>query len=61
MFEKDRETTPYIQSIYNDSTNCLIVCFYTEVLQYLVQESSLDIDLSFKRIQGEINEFVFAG
>lgn len=26
-----------------------------------MQESSLDMDLSFKRIRGEMNEFIFAG
>jgi hypothetical protein len=61
QFEKEHEKTPYIQRIYNDGPNRLIVCFYTEVLQYLLQQSALDMDLSFKRIRGEMNEFVFAG
>jgi hypothetical protein len=61
VWEKDHEGEPtYIQDIYQDGPNQIVQCFFVEALKYLVQQEVFEVDMSFKRVAGILNEVVFA-
>jgi hypothetical protein len=38
----------------------MIQCFFIEALKYLAQQEVFEVDMSFKRVAGPLNEVVFA-
>ena len=38
----------------------MVQCFFVEALKYLVQQDVFEVDMSFKRVAGLLNEVVFA-
>ena len=53
-------TSRYIQDIYNDGLNVRIICFTTEQARHFLEARSFQMDMTFKRIAGEIYEIAFA-
>jgi hypothetical protein len=52
---------PYIQNIFQDADDIMIICFYDEQAQILLGLTSFEIDMSFKRIKTKgLNEVVLA-
>jgi thiamine phosphate synthase YjbQ (UPF0047 family) len=44
----------------NDGTNQIICCAFLEQAQYLLQQTIVRVDMSFKRVYGEWKEIIFA-
>ena len=38
----------------------MVQCFFVDALKYLAQEEVFEVDMSFKRVAGPMNEVVFA-
>lgn len=57
--EKDKQQQ-YIQKVYFDGVNVLIICYFRELLLLILHQKSIQVDMSFKRIAGDINEVLFA-
>lgn len=54
-------TQEYIQDIYCEEGNILIICAFQKQLELLSQQSSFQVDMSFKRLRSKhLNEVVFA-
>jgi hypothetical protein len=51
----------YIQEIYQDQDTLMIICFFEEQIKILIDLTSFEIDMSFKRIKTKgLNEVVLA-
>jgi hypothetical protein len=51
----------YIQQIYQDGEHVMIICFFRQQAEILLNLSSFEVDMSFKRIRTNgLNEVAFA-
>ena len=51
----------YIQSIYQDQNDIMIVCFYKQQAKILMELPSFEVDMSFKRMKTKgLNEVALA-
>jgi hypothetical protein len=51
----------YIQEIYHDNENVMIFCFFLQQAEILLNLSSFEVDMSFKRVKTKgLNEVVLA-
>jgi hypothetical protein len=59
---KGQPGASYIQhcQLYNDGTNILIICFNADQARQFSQARSFQVDMTFKRVFGDIKEVVFA-
>ena len=46
--------------MYTDGTNQLIICFTKQMAEMLIEQRSIEVDMSFKRVAGPMNEVLFA-
>jgi hypothetical protein len=60
LVHQNSSETRYIQQIYNDGVNFRIICFTTEQARYFLKVRSFQMDMTFKRIAGDIYELAFA-
>jgi hypothetical protein len=52
--------TRYVQDMYTDGINQLIICFTKQMAEILIEQRSVEVDMSFKRVAGPMNEVLFA-
>lgn len=52
--------TAYIRYVHNDGINILIICFSKDQALQFQSLETFQMDLTFKRIFGEVNELVLA-
>jgi len=50
----------YVQEMYTDGINQLIICFTKQMAEMLIEQRSIEVDMSFKRVAGPMNEVLFA-
>ncbi|PGG96334.1 hypothetical protein AJ80_09842 [Polytolypa hystricis UAMH7299] len=59
--ERNPELREYIQELYHDEEGLMLVCMYKEQAELLLTLSSVEIDMSYKRLKSsQMNEVVFA-
>lgn len=46
--------------IYSDPEGIMVICAYDEQIEYLATLTSFEVDMSYKRIKGDVNEVVFS-
>jgi hypothetical protein len=51
----------YVRHMYTDGMNQLIICFLDQMVKALIEQESFEVDMSFKRVAGPMNEVLFAG
>ena len=56
-----RKSSQYIQKIYSEEDNQMIICFFAEAAHYLFTSKIFEIDMTFKRVKiKNMNEVLFA-
>jgi hypothetical protein len=62
IYHKEYPGANYIQhcQLYNDGTNILIICFNIDQARQFSQARSFQVDMTFKRVFGDVKEVVFA-
>jgi hypothetical protein len=51
----------YIQDVYNDGKNIMIICFYRRQIEVLMEQNWFQCDMAFKRLKDQRQkEIVFA-
>lgn len=61
MYEiRIRNASRTLTTIRNDANGAMIICFYRQAVSILIEQSDLEIDMSYKRIrQANMNEILF--
>jgi hypothetical protein len=57
---KDQGEQQYIRTMFNDGSNRLIPCVFLEQARHLAKQTIFQVDMSFKRVAGSMNEVLFA-
>ncbi|KAJ5330317.1 hypothetical protein N7476_000100 [Penicillium atrosanguineum] len=50
----------YVQEIYETSEGNFVFCAFAKQLQFLATRDAIEVDMSYKRVKGDINEVIFA-
>ncbi|KAJ5195005.1 uncharacterized protein N7498_008443 [Penicillium cinerascens] len=50
----------FVQEIYETSEGTFVFCAFAKQLQFLATRDAIEVDMSYKRVKGDINEVIFA-
>ncbi|KAJ5195557.1 uncharacterized protein N7498_008995 [Penicillium cinerascens] len=50
----------YIREIYETSEGTFVFCAFVKQLQFMATLDAIEVDMSYKRVKGDINEVIFA-
>jgi hypothetical protein len=55
------EEVPYIRLAKVEYSAKAIICFFDEALDFLLSQETIQVDMSFKRVDGGWKEVTFSG